>query len=318
MFTKSASPVGPIPRLTVAHWQLRDLLCAHPSSDSPYLYTISSDSVVRIDRIRKTSDIIEKYSFSPVSLTCSPSGIVACGGNEGELALGSHVLSLGGRFTTNGLGFAPHTSNLYVACNDSTVKVYDVASARCVKSVAFRAPINYVKASPTGSMVACVGDSYDVNVLDADGHRIKAFRNVFADAGFALSFDAHGHTLVCGSQKGQIALFDLRMMALVKVWDRIGRIQCVRVMHHDVAFAGTADMLAVAEQRGLVTILDTRAYEMGVLHEISAGEGDRCGSAGVAWTDDQLWCAWTDQNERVSVYDVDRRRRRQCPGFVVC
>lgn len=129
------------------HPQLRDLLISPSSSHNSFLYSASHDSIARYSLLKPSSrPRYSPLSFTPCSIT-NGSGLIAAGGQAGELAILSEDTALGWCFQTNtcpadevgsinnsisivdrgGHGGNPR---LLIPNNDMTVKIYDVDFSR--------------------------------------------------------------------------------------------------------------------------------------------------------------------------------------------
>eukprot|EP00762_Andalucia_godoyi_P003512 ANDGO_04252.mRNA.1 hypothetical protein len=304
---------SPIPCLTIAHWQLNHLISGPSTSvwntdhsnlmaDSS-LYCVCFDSVYQIPlRNESFPALARRYSFHPVCLDVidnpgTSSAIIAVGGNAGQLGIGSEILMLGERCTTNGVTFAPPGSatgsRLWVCSNDKTVRIFDFQTCTALhtwSSSMFGEPINRLAVCPShGFLAACVGDGKDLFLLDdrvgSSSSRgvVGAYRSVFQDAAFACSFDPSGRFVLAGSQKGDAILLDTRSQRVLRKFDKLSpRVHGIRVIQYDTTFSGISDLVAVGDHDGMVAVLDARTPDLDTVLEVQAGRRHRFSAVSAA------------------------------------
>lgn len=313
---------------TVTHWQLRDLLQLHPSQ--PVLYTVSGNSVMKVFLEDTRHERAFSYNYEPTCLHVSSTGAVAVGGTGGTLSIDDSTVQVSNSITNN-VFFDPLNPNrVYIGCNDSSIKLYDVTSSAVIKSVQFSSAINYVRVSDDGRFIAGISDTAEVHFVDpVSFQRTQCFDQIVVDAGFALSFDARCTRLAAASQHGEFGIIDLRKMAVATGHRRIPHLDCIRIIKFDPFFDGHCDMLAAAGHTGHVSIVDTRTLPqsrsradrqsqspaVGILQEIECHNAEQAGTAGVVWTEDRLYCAWSDSRDKITAYQINRRARRQLPSY---
>lgn len=196
------SPLGPVmsfrymnkvDAVHVPHFQLRHLLCAPTirtvifPRKTAYLFQFSHLFHLDFQRIKAWNPVTNQSeiilntaefgsAFSKTSVIAATDEHVFVGGFSGELVYKSlHLEAQPARLKsystdpnciTNHLFPLPRDHKLLISCNDATLRMFDLQSGKIRSLARFPYAINASEVSPVEDMMACVGDSRKVRLLD--------------------------------------------------------------------------------------------------------------------------------------------------------
>lgn len=249
---------------TIHHWQLRDLISA---ANNEYEFYCVEEQQVHLYNVKThESKVMANLDFAPNSMTCRRD-FLAAGGSHGELEVRDlrrgEVCYKGrvGSTVNNALHVAPHSTGedrLYVCCNDSTVKVFDLPSMSSVTVLRCPCPINYVALSPDGSTLVAVGDIETTYLYTAtpSGYVQHTTFTEACDVGMCCAWNQHGTLLASCHQDGAVAVWDARSGSCVARMQLGNAARCLKFS------AAPLDLLAVSEHDERVVLVDCRAWHM--------------------------------------------------------
>ncbi|KAG9065708.1 hypothetical protein KI688_001997 [Linnemannia hyalina] len=172
----------PIPRvhqqrLTIQHWQLRDLITC-PKTSEEFIYVNQNAVNAYNTRTKATTQLMKDLTFHPTSLTAS-CGYLAAGGQRSQLMVRqmnsnwfAHT-SVGGSIN-NALCISEHLggTRLLISNNDETIKVYSLPGLQRLANIQLPTAVNYGGYQKIGTYTATTEASFSehvsyVNLVDA-------------------------------------------------------------------------------------------------------------------------------------------------------
>ncbi|KAK9467001.1 WD40-repeat-containing domain protein [Lipomyces arxii] len=250
-FVDTASFVSHPARVTIKHWQLRDLIC-NTTNSHEVLY-VSERSVRSMDTESGKTTLVSEFAFEPRCLA-SAYGFVAVGGvQRGQLGITHRrsesdfeeeaqssisVFELGGYINNSITLFSPGASSvLALICNnDHTLRMLDLSdsSYTILDSLQLPVPLNHASISPDHKTVIACGDSAQLFMFHPEephgaayesmvGTRVdgpvamkwkhQATLSTSADAGFSTAFTPSGVLFAVASQDGLASIYDSRYLS---------------------------------------------------------------------------------------------------------
>ncbi|KXN69371.1 WD40 repeat-like protein [Conidiobolus coronatus NRRL 28638] len=255
-------------RLTIQHWQLRDLL-ACPDKENE-IYLVNQFSVNRYNTITKLSTPVLKYlTYAPTSMTINY-GYLAVGGQRAQLTV-RHLESNWSVYTTvggsinNSLTIFDHNNNkrLLVSNNDETIKVFSLPDFRKVDTIEFPTPVNYASVSPDGTKMVAVGDSNQVFLygIQNDTFQLMAINTATADSGFSCSWNQSSDKYAVASQDGYVSVWDIRhseKIAKFATEQQAATRRAARCVKFSPS--GSIDLMVYSEHVSYINVVDARTF----------------------------------------------------------
>jgi WD40 repeat protein len=331
---RSPIPAPPPPRplqVTIAHWQLRDLLhCPYRAGE---VFAVNRRRVLRHDLTACRTDVAAELSFEPTSMTVG-SGHLAAGGQSSQLDIrrcSSTAHSSGdatfkghcGGSVNNALRLArdaSHHLRLFVCNNDDTVKIFSVRDGALAGVVRCPVAINHCALSPDGALLAAVGDNRHTYVYKATptGYRVVKVYTEATDAGMGCDWSPGGGgsfggvgLLAAASQDGLTAVWDFRSD------DVVARFR-TQLACRSVRFApAPLDVLAFAEHRGRLHVADARMWPRRQVLHVSGAPELEPDISGVAFSP----CGrrlYAGMEDAIVAYHVDSGGRRSFAMAELC
>lgn len=258
----------PVP-ISIAHWQLRDLLCS--TGDGRLVFTLGS-TVRSLDLATNGCLLACSLSYAPRCLKALGSTVV-CGGvaGKGVLFLGrglfsvnnEHTITVGKAINNAVLVHPTATTQLqsHLSNNDESLYTVDVGTRgpTVVDSVHLGMPLNHSALSPDGSTLVATGDGSPVHVLHPGTHD----RSIIASgcrSGFLVAFSGDGTRFGVCFEDGVAMVYDTRKPLLPQFElrslrkDDLGAFRCLK-------WSTAHDLIAVSEHTERVHIVDARLYD---------------------------------------------------------
>ncbi|RKP09441.1 WD40-repeat-containing domain protein [Thamnocephalis sphaerospora] len=257
-------------RLSIQHWQLRDLLHCPFTRDE--LFFVNQTNVLRFNPYcEETSSAMKNLSFSPVSVAIG-CGYIAAGGQRSQLSIReldrnwSMDTQVGGTIN-NALYISHHLDQdrIVVCNNDQTIKAFTLPDLHKVATVQLPVAVNHATISPDSKTMVAVGDSDEIFIFDvrSGGYFHTSTLKGAEDAGFSTAWNRAGDQFAVASQDGQVSVWDIRSskrlasFACVQQPSRVrGAARCVKFSQ-----AGAVDLLAFSEHVNYVSVVDARTYQ---------------------------------------------------------
>ncbi|GJJ76386.1 hypothetical protein EMPS_08745 [Entomortierella parvispora] len=307
-------------RLTIQHWQLRDLITC-PRSSEEFIY-VNQDAVNSYNtRSKVTTALMKDLSFQPTSLTAA-CGYLAAGGQRSQLMVQqmnsnwfAHT-SVGGSIN-NALCISEHLggTRLLISNNDETIKVYSLPGLQRLASIQLPTAVNYASVSPDGRKMVAVGDSnqvflYEISV--AAGYQKIGTYTATTDASFSCAWNQSSEKFAVASQDGYVSVWDIRHSEkLCKLGSKQqpqvkGATRCVKF-----SSSGSIDLLVYSEHVSYVNLVDARTFnERQIVRVAPPGVDEHI--SGLAISPDSKVCFVGLENS-VLEFDVDTITRRSFP-----
>ncbi|KAI8361946.1 WD40-repeat-containing domain protein [Mortierella sp. GBAus27b] len=307
-------------RLTIQHWQLRDLITCPRSSDE-FIY-VNQNSVNSYNtKTKTTTSMMKDLTFPPTSLTAA-CGFLAVGGQRNQLMVRqlnsnwfAHT-SVGGSIN-NALCISEHLggTRLLISNNDETIKVYSLPGLVRLASIPLPTPVNYASVSPDGRKMVAVGDSnqvflYDISV--AGGYQKIGTYTATSDASFSCAWNQSSDKFAVASQDGFVSVWDIRHSEkLSKLGSKQqpqpkGATRCVKF-----SSSGSIDLLVFSEHVSYVNLVDARTFNERQIIRVAPPNNDEHIS-GIALSPDSKVC-FVGMEHSVLEFDVDTVTRRSFP-----
>ncbi|KAF2806955.1 WD40 repeat-like protein [Mytilinidion resinicola] len=294
--TRKATPPPPLPssenyfrfrkmntthRISVAHFQLRNLIAAISRSDifyaskSKVMHTDASGQMNKcaMELTKPMGDSMHPSSFSITTLTASDEVLIA-GGFYGEYALTNLRSEVGephvqGYVTHefNGITNHAHTFDSRssglpqgVFCsNDHCLRILDCTTNTFTHEFRYKQAINCSATSPNGRMRVIVGDFDKALITDAETGRPFEHLPSHTDHVFACAWADDGIHVATGSQDHKIVVWDARR------WDTplatfASVMSCPRSLRFSPVGGGRRVLFA-AEAEDIVSVFDAYDFD---------------------------------------------------------
>ncbi|KAK9455731.1 WD40-repeat-containing domain protein, partial [Dipodascopsis uninucleata] len=294
-------------RVTIKHWQLRDLVCK-TSVPNEVMY-VSDRTVCSLDLRKGNIRTAVEFDFEPRCMAAD-FGVVAAGGMyRGQIGIARRqrdpdsklddvheatqtatVFELGGSINNSISLYKPGSSSVHalVCNNDHTLRVLDIRDSRytLVDTVQTRVPLNHASISPDRKTIIACGDSAQLFMFHPDegiSDHIWAHNSTLStsgDAGFSTAFNSSGTLFAVASQDGKASVYDSRYLQTysdstgAQTTEPLIHVISTRPREGAGAFrclkfsTGAEDLLMIAEQTGLVHVVDARRLEDSQVLEI--------------------------------------------------
>lgn len=112
---------------------------------------------------------------------------------------------------TNHISPLPHEGKLLVSCNDAALRMMDVETGKMRSLARFPYAVNATEAAPDRKLIATVGDSKKIRLLDFRTAGETAALEGHADFCFSCAWSPCGRLLATGSQDRSARIYDIRM-----------------------------------------------------------------------------------------------------------
>ncbi|KAJ8103455.1 hypothetical protein POJ06DRAFT_241933 [Lipomyces tetrasporus] len=250
-FVDANSFVSHPARVTIKHWQLRDLIC---KTANPHEVLFVSERVVKsIDTDTGKTAQCAEFAFEPRCLS-SAYGIIAAGGvQRGQLGITYRrpeedaddgvclpvtMIELGGYINNSITLFKPGAASVsaLVCNNDHTLRMLDIngSSYTVVDTLQLPVPLNHASISPDRKSIIACGDSAHLflfhpeerqrsNEASNESARVDSLTSLkwtqtatlatSADAGFSTAFAPSGVLFAVASQDGLASVYDSRYVS---------------------------------------------------------------------------------------------------------
>ncbi|KAG0344493.1 hypothetical protein BG004_004445 [Podila humilis] len=308
-------------RLTIQHWQLRDLITC-PRSSEEFIYVHHHSVNAYNTRARAVTPLMKDLNFPPTSLTSS-CGYIAAGGQRGQLMVQqlssdwSALTTVGGSIN-NALCISEHLggTRLLISNNDNTIKVYSIPSMEPLTNIALPTAVNYASVSPDGRKMVAVGDSTEVYLYDisvAGGYKNIANYTVTTEANFSCAWNQSSDKFAVASQDGFVSVWDIRHSERLcqlgsKQRPQVkGATRCVKF-----SSSGSIDLLIYSEHVSYVNLVDARTFNERQVVRVAPPHVDEHIS-GIALSPDSKKC-FVGMEHSVLEFDVDTINRRSFPS----
>ncbi|KAK9352448.1 hypothetical protein V1523DRAFT_413967 [Lipomyces doorenjongii] len=251
-FVDTNSFVSHPARVTIKHWQLRDLVCK--TANLHEVLYVSERAVKSIDTDTGKTAKCAEFAFEPRCLA-SAFGIVAAGGvQRGQLGITYRgpeedadngvdlpvtMIELGGYINNSITLFKPGSASVsaLVCNNDHTLRMLDIngSSYAVIDTLQLPVPLNHASISPDRKSIIACGDSAHLFVFHPEERNRSSEASAeattcvdslpplqwtrtatlatSADAGFATAFAPSGLLFAVASQDGLASIYDSRYLS---------------------------------------------------------------------------------------------------------
>ncbi|ORX46966.1 WD40 repeat-like protein [Hesseltinella vesiculosa] len=311
-------------RVTIHHWQLRDLVLAPTEGLINELIVPSGQDIYRYNyKTRERQYLIQDMGFPPTCMTTG-FGFWAAGGQRGDLSLRDlnsdyqvTITSSPSCTINNGLCFAKigQDIKLLVSNNDATIRIFSVPLLQLQETIDFKTAVNHSSVSPDGNMMVSVGDDSTIYLfkLNSNGHyEMISTMAVTRDANFSVSWNHSSDKFAVASQDGTVHVWDIRSQKpLCKFGGEHstitkGAARCVKFTQ-----AGAVDLLAYSEHVSHVSIIDARTFDLQQTLRVGPAAHDTP-ITGLAFSPSSQ-SMFVGLENVILEYDIDTSTRRRFP-----
>jgi WD40 repeat protein len=262
----------------LAHFQLRNVLASTARNRS---YYPGRDAVIRINPISgRTEKVMDTSVLSGgpiISTLAANHGLLVAGSFHGDYCIKNldsesgeqydGPLSERGSITTHVQVNLARTSSSPIAafaCNDSQLRLMDIATQKFVLEKTYDDPINCAVLSPDRRLRAMVGDNTKVLITEAETGKTLHVLEGHRDFGFACDWADDGYTVATGCQDMSIKIWDARRWNnsngdSVPVCTLRTEMSGIRSMRFSPVGSGRK-VLVAAEESDIVNIIDARDF----------------------------------------------------------
>ncbi|CDK29142.1 unnamed protein product [Kuraishia capsulata CBS 1993] len=269
-------------KISVNHWQLRDLVCKNSLVQDQVFYPTSED-INALDLETGHTQRHGSFEFAPRCIK-ELDGIFVAGGvqNSGGpmgTSRGQFGIMVSETGVTQNLGVGSLINNCvsidkqsnakYVSLicnNDQYLYWADITPSGAVTtdmSANLGIPLNHASLSPDQKTIVACGDNSDFFVLHPEELHTGARQQICTtfDNGFSTSFHPNGLVFATTFQEGVALVYDIRNISqpIHTVWStrrnaQNGAFRCCKFA------GGTDDLLFISEHVGRVHMVDTRDF----------------------------------------------------------
>ena len=202
-----------------------------------------------------------------------------------------------------GVAFSRDGTTVASAGNDSTVKLWNVATRTIIRTLEHDSRVEAVAFSPNGNLLA--SHSYDVNLWDyATGRKIATLFRTYG--GGSVAFSPDGTILAAGSPDNKVRLWEVSTHREIATFVHGG----IGPSLHTVAFSPTTQVLASGSQDGTIKLWDVstkgyiatlEAHSGSVFSVAFSPDGTKLASTGIKRDSTGDW------DSTVKLWDVEKR-----------
>ncbi|CAO3677352.1 unnamed protein product [Umbelopsis vinacea] len=262
-------PQRHVQRITIHHWQLRDLLLC-PETRKEVIFPYQNSVIQYNTNLERETFVLKDLTFAPTSITAG-SGYLAAGGQRSELVVRElhgnwAVTTTTGGSINNGLCIAETNGGkrLMVCNNDETIKIFSLPSMHLIDNLCLPTAVNGVTVSPDGRHMVAVGDSSEIfvfNITNSGEYFHTASISASKDSNFSCSWSQNSDKFAVASQDGTVNIWDVRStiplftLGSKQSPNAKGAARCVKF-----STSGAVDLLAYTEHVSYVNIVDARNF----------------------------------------------------------
>lgn len=155
---------------------------------------------------------------------------------------------------TNHISTIEAEPKILISCNDKALRIMDIVTGKIKKIAMFPYAVNASEASIEANLVACVGDSRKVRILDIRSCVEVATLQGHLDHCFSVSWSSCGRYLASGSQDRSSRIFDIRK-ANQSLHTLVGNMAPVR----SVKFSPCGSLFTMMEADDFVHVFDVHS-----------------------------------------------------------
>ncbi|KAG2178745.1 hypothetical protein INT43_001591, partial [Umbelopsis isabellina] len=313
-------PKRHVQRITIHHWQLRDLLLC-PENRRKVIFPCQNNVVQYDTAGGKETSLLKDLTFAPTIWT-SRYGFLAAGGQRSELVVrelnGSWaVTTTTGGSINNGLCISNTNGEkrLLVSNNDETIKVYSLPSMRLIDNICLPTAVNGVTISPDGRHMVAVGDSNEVflfNITNSGEYVHTVSLSASKDSNFSSAWSQNSDKFAVASQDGTVNVWDTRStiplftLGSKQSPNAKGAARCVKFTN-----MGAVDLLAYTEHVSYVNIVDARSFDSQQVVRVSPAHLDYH-ITGMTF-DPESQSMFVGLENSLLEYSIDTKARRRFP-----
>ncbi|CAA0840460.1 Transducin/WD40 repeat-like superfamily protein, partial [Striga hermonthica] len=227
-----------------------------------------------VSSLKNPGCLAQPLSRVQISTMTVKENLMVAGGFQGELickylhqpdVVFGTKLSVDENAVTNAVDIYHNPSGslrVMTANNDAQVQVMDTVKFACLDRFTFPWSVNNTSVSPSGQMLAVLGDNPDCLIVDAQSGKVISILKGHLDYSFASDWRPDGRILATGNQDKTCRLWDVRKLSesLAVLRGRMGAIRSIK-------FTSDGQFMAMAEPADFVHVFDARS-DYGLSQEI--------------------------------------------------
>ncbi|KAI7847217.1 WD40-repeat-containing domain protein [Circinella umbellata] len=313
-------------RVSIHHWQLRDLIMQpdDPQFKHELVVPVDQDIYRYNYQTHQQRYLLKGLGYHPTCMATG-CGYWAAGGQRGDLTVKDLNSDYEVSITTspnstinNGLCFSNvnNETRLIVSNNDATIRIFSIPNLQLLQTIPFNVAVNHTSVSPDGKKMIVVGDDKKVHlfaVTPGGRYDMVATMGASKDANFSVSWTANSDKFAVASQDGSVHVWDIRHRDPLYCFNGVGNSSITKGAVRCVKFTQSraVDLLAYTEHVSHVHIVDARSFDTQQTIRVGPA-GQDTPITGLEFSQDSQKM-FVGVDNAILEYDIDTPSRRRFP-----